>query len=201
MAPGSLPRGVSAGQVAAMLASCDRDSAVGRRDYAILQLLTRLGLRAGEVAGITLDDIDWRADVLLVTGKASQADTLPLPADVGEALTDYVRHGRRRDAVERLLTTHANTTTQACPSLAGKHLTPHVLWHSAAMALLHSGADITVIALWMGHESPATTRVYLHADMAMKEQALARMTPSDSQPGRYTAPGHPPGLPGHALTR
>ena len=77
--PGSLPRGVSAGQVAAMLASCDRDSAVGRRDYAILLLLTRLGLRAGEVIGITLDDVDWRAGELLVTGKADQAGNSRCP--------------------------------------------------------------------------------------------------------------------------
>jgi integrase/recombinase XerD len=77
MAPGSLPRGVGAGQVAALLASCDRASAVGRRDYAILLLLTRLGLRAGEVIGITLDDLDWPTGALLVTGKTDQADKLP----------------------------------------------------------------------------------------------------------------------------
>ena len=88
-----------------MLASCDRDSAVGRRDYAILLLLTRLGLRAGEVIGITLDDIDWRTGVLLVTGKADQADTLPLPADVGDALADYVRYGRARTSSRHLFIT------------------------------------------------------------------------------------------------
>ncbi len=87
-----------------------------------------------------------------------------------------------------MVTKHAQIAAQTCPSLAGKNITPHVLRHSAAMALLHSGVDITVIALWLGHESPVTTRVYLHADMAMKEQALARMTPPDHQPGRYTAP-------------
>jgi integrase/recombinase XerD len=93
-----------------------------------------------------------------------------------------------RDAVERLVTKYARIAAGTCPSLAGKNITPHVLRHSAAMALLHSGVDITVIALWLGHESPATTRIYLHADMAMKEQALARTTPPDRQPGRYTAP-------------
>jgi site-specific recombinase XerC len=88
---GSLPRGVGAGQVAAILASCDRDSAVGRRDHAVVMLLSRLGLRAGEVIGITLDDIDWRAGELRVVGKADQSEKLPLPTDVGDALAGYLR--------------------------------------------------------------------------------------------------------------
>jgi site-specific recombinase XerD len=93
-----------------------------------------------------------------------------------------------RDAVARLIARHAATAAQACPSLRAKTITPHTLRHSAAMALLHAGIDITIIALWLGHESPETTRIYLHADMALKEQALARTTPPDTVPGRYTAP-------------
>ena len=94
--------------------------------------------------------------------------------------------GRGTDAVTVL--TDVDTAAKHCPSLQTKTVTPHVLWHSAAMALLHAGVDITVIALWLGHESPTSTRVYLHADMALKERALARTTPPDTSPGRYHAP-------------
>lgn len=77
---------------------------------------------------------------------------------------------------------------EACPSLATKNITPHTLRHSAAMTLLHAGIDITVIALWLGHESPTSTRVYLHADMALKEKAIARTSPPDTEIARYKAP-------------
>jgi site-specific recombinase XerD len=97
-------------------------------------------------------------------------------------------HRLSSDAVERLVAKHTKTATSQCPSLQAKTVSPHTLRHSAAMTLLHSGTDITVIALWLGHESPTSTRVYLHADMAMKERALARTTPSDVTPGRYHAP-------------
>jgi integrase/recombinase XerD len=100
------------------------------------------------------------------------------------------RRGTRlsRDAVEHLVARHAATAARTCPSIAAKHVTPHVMRHSAAMSLLHAGIDITVIALWLGHESPATTRVYLHADMKLKEQALARLAPRSAPEGRYTPP-------------
>jgi integrase/recombinase XerD len=90
----ALPQGVSAGAVRRLLASCDRMSTRGRRDYAILTVLARLGLRAGEVAGMSLDDIDWRAGELTVHGKARRDEAVPLPADVGEAITGYLRDGR-----------------------------------------------------------------------------------------------------------
>ena len=93
-----------------------------------------------------------------------------------------------RDAVEHLVTRHAATAAQACPTLQAKKITPHTLRHTAAMNLLHAGVDITVIALWMGHESPATTRIYLHADMALKEKAIARTTPPGTPAGRYQPP-------------
>ena len=92
------------------------------------------------------------------------------------------------DAVTTMITKHAHTAARACPSIAGKTVTPHTLRHTAAMTLLHAGVDITVIALWLGHESPGTTRVYLHADMALKESAIARTAPPGTQPGRYQAP-------------
>jgi integrase len=93
-----------------------------------------------------------------------------------------------RDAVEHLVTRHAATAARACPSLQPKKITPHTLRHTTAMNLLHAGVDITVIALWLGHEAPSTTRIYLHADMALKEKAIARTTPPDTQPGRYQPP-------------
>ena len=176
--PGSLPRGVSAGQVAAMLASCDRGSAVGRRDYAILLLLTRLGLRAGEVIGITLDGIDWRAGVLLVTGKADQADTLPLPADVGEALADYVRHGRARTASRHLFitvrapftmlalnTSISGIVERACRRAGIPPFGPHRLRHAVACDLLADGASLTEIGQLLRHRSQRATAIYAKADV------------------------------------
>jgi integrase len=89
-----LPRGISRADARALLGSCDRRRLLGRRDYALIILLLRLGLRRGEAAGLTLDDIDWRAGELLVRGKGGRKDRLPLPADVGEAITAYLRRGR-----------------------------------------------------------------------------------------------------------
>ena len=90
-----------------------------------------------------------------------------------------------RDALQQRPTLYATAARTCCPTLASKNITPHVLRHSAAMALLHAGNDITVIALWMGHESVTTTQIYLQADMALKQQALDRTTPPGAQPGRY----------------
>jgi integrase/recombinase XerD len=93
-----------------------------------------------------------------------------------------------RDAVEFLLTKHAATAARDCPSLRGRKLSPHVLRHTTAMQQRQAGIDISVIALWLGHESIETTQVYLHADLALKEQALARTTPPHTKTGRYRAP-------------
>ena len=97
------------------------------------------------------------------------------------------RSGRplSRDAIEHLVTKHAATAARTSPTLSTKHVSPHVLRHSAAMALLHAGVDLSVIALWLGHESTHTVQTYLHADMALKEQAIARTTPPDTVPARY----------------
>ena len=97
------------------------------------------------------------------------------------------REGTRmsRDAVATRLTMHVSTAVGHCPTMATKNITPHVLRHSAAMRLLAAGIDSTVIALWLGHQSIETTQVYLHADMKMKETALARTTPTGTKTGRY----------------
>jgi site-specific recombinase XerD len=100
------------------------------------------------------------------------------------------RIGRRlsRDAVERRVTIHAATATQQCASLKGKRLHPHVLRHSCAMSLLQAGVDSTVIALWLGHADVRSTTPYIHADMTIKERALALVTPASVTPGRYKPP-------------
>ena len=93
-----------------------------------------------------------------------------------------------RDAVERLLARHAATAAQRCPTLRGKPLSPHALRHTAAMQLRAAGVDISVIALWLGHEGIETAQIYLHADLAIKERALARTAPPQTAPGRYRPP-------------
>lgn len=93
-----------------------------------------------------------------------------------------------RDAIERRLARHVATAAANCPSIASKHITAHTLRHTAAMGLLLSGVDVTVIALWLGHEQISTTNIYLHADMAQKERAIARTNPPDTKPGRYQPP-------------
>ena len=90
-----------------------------------------------------------------------------------------------RDGLQRRLTTHSTTAAQTCPTLRGKRISPHVLRHSAAMRLLAAGVDTTVIALWLGHEHVATTQIYIHADLAIKEKALARTAPQHAETGRY----------------
>ena len=107
--------------------------------------------------------------------------TEPLfPTSTGKPLT--------RKALARRIAKHATHGAERCQSLTAKTITPHVLRHTAAMRLLHAGIDTTVIALWLGHEQVETTQMYLHADLALKERALARTTPLDSKPGRYRPP-------------
>jgi integrase/recombinase XerD len=111
------------------------------------------------------------------------------PAQPGQPLFPNRTSGRlSRDAVERRLASHLTTATAQCPSLKTKNITTHTLRHTAAMRLLHAGVDTSVIALWLGHEQAETTQIYLHADLALKEQAFARTTPPDTKPGRYKPP-------------
>ena len=118
-----------------------------------------------------------------------KCDNLPVPAAPPQVLFPG-RAGNRlsRDAVERRLTLHSAAAAAECPSLAGKKISPHVLRHTAAMRLLHAGVEVPVIALWLGHEQTETAGIYLHADLKLKEKALARTTPPDAAPGRYRPP-------------
>src|ERR1039457_5935193 len=159
----------------ALIAAPDQATWHGRRDHALLLVAVRTGLRVSELTGLTAKTLrTW-----LKEHRGQPADPL-FPTRSGTPLS--------RDAVEHLVARHAHTATATCPSLTSKKVTPHTLRHSTAMALLRAGTDTSVIALWLGHESPETTQVYLHADMEIKERALARITPPGGTPGRYTAP-------------
>lgn len=115
-----------------------------------------------------------------LTERGGQATDPLFPTSQGRPLS--------RDALEARLAKHATTAAERCPSLRAKRVTPHVLRHTAAMRLLHAGIDRTIIALWLGHEQIETTQIYLHADLTIKERALARTKPPEGKPGRYRAP-------------
>lgn len=172
----SLPRALDPSQVAQLLKSCDRRRAVGRRDFAILTLLARLGPRAGEVAALRLEDIDWRAGEILVRGKGRREERLPLPADVGEAVAAYLRRGRPRAecralflrirAPHRPLTTAGVTSVvrHACERAGLVPVGAHRLRHSAATAMLRAGAPLEEIGQVLRHRSAATTAIYAKVD-------------------------------------
>lgn len=173
----SLPRGLDRPTVLALLGSCDRRTTVGRRDYAILLMLVRLGLRSCEVAALTLDDIDWAAGELLIrAGKSRRVDRLPLPEDVGTALADYLRRGRPRCA-DRALFLRVNApraglspngikqvVRHACGRAGVPECGPHRLRHTAATDLLRAGAPLAEIAQLLRHRSVTTTTIYAKVD-------------------------------------
>ncbi len=189
----------------ALVAAPDRTTWTGRRDHALLLTGIHTGLRVSELTGLRLQDVHLGTGPhLRCRGKGRKDRCTPLTAVTVHVLRTWLRErggdsgdplfptrrGTRlsRDAVEQLVAKHTTTATAACPSLIGKHVTPHTLRHSTAMALLHAGVDVSVIALWLGHESTETTQLYLHADMSIKERALARTALPGSPPGRYIAP-------------
>lgn len=186
----TLPRAVAPEQVAAVLDGCDRAGAHGRRDYAIVLLLARLGLRAGEVSAIELDDLDWRAGELTVRGKGGRSDVLPLPVEVGEALADYVRYGRPpRCPTRRLFVSvrapftglaHGSVfavVTRACRRAGVAPFGPHRLRHALACDLLRRGASLAEVGQVLRHSDERTTAVYAKVDQdALRE--LARPCPA-----------------------
>lgn len=189
----------------ALLAAPDTTTWIGRRDHALLVLDVQTGLRVSELTALVCGDLHLGVGAhVRCHGKGRKDRATPLTAQTVHVLRAWQHeHGgapaaplfpsrRRRplstDAVEWLVTKHAATAAATCPSLRDKTVTPHMLRHTAAMQLLHAGVDTSVIALWLGHESVATTQVYLHADLALKEQALARTAPPNTKPGRYRPP-------------
>jgi site-specific recombinase XerD len=171
----SLPRGVEPQVVARLLASCDRRRTVGRRDYAILLLLVRFGLRAGEVAAIQLDDLDWRAGEILVRGKRDRQDRLPLPVDVGQALVSYLQRRGSSEFRAVFLRMHApagaltrigvcGVVHDACVRAGVPPVGAHQLRHTAATAMLRQGASLAEIAQVLRHREIKTTAQYAKVD-------------------------------------
>ena len=191
-------------EVDALLASPNLLTWIGRRDHALLYVAIQTGLRVSELTGLQHGDVELGAGAhVRCLGKGRKQRCTPLTSQAVTVLRTWLdehsdpatplfptsrRTPLSRDAVGRLVTRHTITARSTCPSLNTKNVTPHVLRHTCAMQLLHAGIDSSVIALWLGHESPKTTQIYLHADLALKEQALARTTPPDVTIGRYTPP-------------
>jgi len=186
----------------ALLDAPDRTTWTGRRDHALILLAAQTGLRASELIGLRRADIQLGQGAhARCVGKGRKHRITPLTTTTIAVVTAWLRErggepteplfptrtGRplSRDALEHRLTQYAGTAEQLCPSLRDKRITAHVLRHTAAMRLLQAGVDTSVIALWLGHEQAETTQIYLHADLALKEQALARTTPLHTKPGRY----------------
>jgi site-specific recombinase XerD len=189
-------------EVEALLAAPDRSTWTGRRDYTWLVLAVQTGQRASELIGARCADVHLGVGAhVSCLGKGRKHRITPLTAPVVAVLRTWLderrghahepifptRKGKTlsRDALERRLATYVTRASRTCASLHEKAVTLHVLRHTAAMRLLHAGVDTSVIALWLGHEQVETTQIYLHADLALKERALARTTPVQSSPGRY----------------
>jgi site-specific recombinase XerD len=177
----SLPTYLSAAQVQKALDTCDRATAMGRRDYAILMMLAKLGMRAGEVAVLTLDDIDWRSGEMLIRAKGRQRARMPIPPEVGAAVVAYLRDGRPRSSCRQLflrtlapnvgfasgcaITMIAKTALDRAGIRGYAHQGAHIFRHSLATELLRSGATLSEIGQLLRHESRDTTRIYAKVDI------------------------------------
>lgn len=189
---------------AALIAAPDLSTWIGRRDRTLLLVALQTGLRVSELIGLNIGDIllapQSKAHVHC-RGKGRKERATPLRRDSIQALSGWLRErggapdqplfvsnrqGRfSRDEIERIVRKYALIASETCPSLKGKRVTPHCMRHSAAMDLLRSKVDCTVIALWLGHESVETTQVYLHADMEIKKQAMDQTRPASVPKGIY----------------
>lgn len=193
---------LEAPEVKALLAAPDRDTWTGRRDHTLLDVAVDTGLRVSELTSLRNGDVALGSGAhVRCTGKGRKHRATPLRKETAALLAVWMRERggdsddplfptRRggqigRGAVQRRVTKHAASAARQCPSLTAKRITPHVLRHTCAMSLLAQGVDTAVIALWLGHERVDTTQMYVHADMSIKERALARTAPPDTAPGRY----------------
>lgn len=186
----------------ALLSAPNLGTWTGRRDRALLVLAAQTGLRASELTGLDCGDVELgKGAHVSCLGKGRKQRITPLTTGTVAVVSSWLAErggqaaeplfptstGRAlsRDGLERRITKHVTVAAKRCPSLREKKVTAHVLRHTAAMRLLQAGVDTSVIALWLGHEQVETTQVYLHANLAIKERALARTTPLDAKPGRY----------------
>ncbi|MBI4320247.1 MAG: site-specific integrase [Chloroflexi bacterium] len=191
-------------EVEALLSAPDPATWIGRRDRLLLTVAVQTGLRVSELVGLRCQDAMLGTGAHLRSrGKGRKERCTPLRKDAAALLEPWLRerHGSpgdplfpsirgdslSQDAVGQLVAKYASMAQKRCPSLKRKKVTPHVLRHTTAMELLQNGVDRSVIALWLGHESVETTQVYLHADMRLKEQALAHTSPLGIKPQRYRA--------------
>lgn len=189
-------------EIKALLAVADRTTWLGRRDHAILLTAVQTGLRLSEITGLCRDDVVLGLGAhVRCTGKGRKERCTPLSKPVVAVLSAWMRDATKMqspllfpssrggrlsaDAVQRMVARHVAKAQETFPSLARKHVTPHVLRHSAAMELLQAGVDRALIAIWLGHESVETTQIYLDADLALKEAMLAKARPLDGKLPRY----------------
>lgn len=184
-----LPEPLNQAQIRAMLNSCDRSTATGRRDYAVIIMLLRLGLRCDETCRLSLDDIDWRAGVVTVWGKGGRTDRLPLPVDVGDAIVAYLRKGRPETTARTVFVTavapHARLTRSGLSCIVGRAakraglgtIHAHRLRHTAASRTLNAGASLEEVSHLLRHASPATTAIYAKTDLT-RLATLARPWPA-----------------------
>ncbi len=190
---------------ASLIEAPDTSKWIGRRDRTLLLVAVRTGLRNSELIALVRQNIALGAGAhVRCMGKGRKARCTPLQSDAVQAMDAWMTENPGQpydpvfpssrgghlspDALQRLVTRHATFASKTCPSLKDRTITPHTLRHSAAMDLLRRGVDLTVIALWLGHESTETTMMYLHADMEIKERALAHATVSGEVPERFHAP-------------
>lgn len=193
-------------EIDALLAAPDRNSWGGRRDHALLLVAVQTGLRVSELIGLRRRELVLGAGAhIRCEGKGRKERCTPLRKETARVMRDWLRElpadlasplfpsargrGLSRDGVRYLLTKHVEAARRRCPSLGSKRVSPHVLRHSAAMELLQSGVDHSVIAMWLGHESPETTQIYLTANLATKERALAMARPLNVRTARRFRPG------------
>jgi site-specific recombinase XerD len=189
-------------EIDALLGAPDPTTWLGRRDHALLLVAVQTGLRVSELTGLGCADVRLGTGAhVRCHGKGRKERITPLTSQTVAVVRAWLEERRgqaedplfptrqghvlSRDAVRKLVTKHARTAASTCPSIGAKAVSPHTLRHSAAMSLLQAGADTTVIALWLGHEQIDTTAIYLHADLTIKERALARTSPANAIPGRY----------------
>ena len=175
--PSSLPRGISSRDANALLNSCDRGENVGRRDYAMIVMLLRLGLRATEVATLKLDDLDWRAAEVVVHGKGRRDGRLPLPVDVGEAIAAWLQHGRpKTTSREVFLSVQApimalgrcgvgSIVRSACVRAGVPQVGPHRRRHTMATEMVNSGVPLAEISQVLRHRSLSSTAIYARVDL------------------------------------
>lgn len=192
-------------EASALIAAPDRQHWVGRRDRALLVVALQTGLRVSELIGLNCGDVVLgTGGHVRCEGKGRKQRGVPITSSAQDVLRTWMAEragrpsdplfptttGRRlsRDAIERRVATHAATAAKHCRSLQAKKLHPHVLRHSCAMALLQARVDVAVIALWLGHSDIRSTDPYVHADMTIKERALALAAPPSVRPGRYKPP-------------